>query len=98
MHYDNPEFKSDIVDDSGLTMYFTQNELRPNDLGLLVLGDGYPNGIQIPPNSENYEYTTICYPECTTGYIPDDGIYVVSGLLHTHLAGIILLHLEMKFL
>ncbi len=88
MHYDNPQLKTDIVDNSGIKLYFT-NELRQNDLGLLILGDDMPLSLQIPPNSENFEFTTICYPECSQLFFPEDGVYAVSGLLHTHMTGII---------
>ena len=44
MHYDNPQLMSDIVDDSGVKLYFTQKELRPNDLGLVKLTDDLPIG------------------------------------------------------
>jgi hypothetical protein len=87
MHYDNPELRTDIVDNSGIRLYFTKNELREYDLGLLTMGDNEPLSLQIPPNSNSYEYTTICYPECSDRFFPNDGIYAVGGLLHTHLSG-----------
>ncbi len=37
MHYDNPLELDNIVDDSGMRLYFTK-ELRVNDLGLMILG------------------------------------------------------------
>ncbi len=87
MHYDNPQGLSNLVDNSGLKLYFT-NQLRQYDLGLLILGtEGNPLSIQIPPNANAFKISTTCYPECTTRFFPEDGIYAVSGLLHTHLAG-----------
>jgi hypothetical protein len=57
--------KSDIVDDSGIKFYFTE-ELRQHDLGLLVLGaEGNPLSLQIPPKSSKSAFTSTCYPECT---------------------------------
>ena len=43
--------------------------------------------MQIPPNSKNFTKSSICNPNCTQRFIPDDGITVFSGFLHTHLAG-----------
>lgn len=65
MHYDNPELKNDIVDKSGLRLYLTK-QLRDHDLGLITLGtDGAPMSLQIPPQSNEFTYTSICYPQCT---------------------------------
>ena len=65
IHYDNPDLKDDIVDDSGIKLYFTE-ELREHDIGLLILGTpGNPLDIHIPPNTNRIEVTSICYPECT---------------------------------
>jgi dopamine beta-monooxygenase len=86
-HYDNPNLLPDIVDNSAIKLYFTQKELRPNDLGLLRLTDDNTIGIQVPPKANNFQLTTICYPGCTNQFFPDDGINAVAGFLHTHLAG-----------
>ncbi len=65
IHYDNPELKNDIIDNSGIKLYFTET-LRTYDLGLLVLGSDFtPVSIQIPPQSQNTVFTSTCYPECT---------------------------------
>ena len=65
IHYDNPKFLNDIVDDSGVKLYFTE-KLREIDLGLFQLGsDGSPLSLQIPPRSNLFSFTSICYPECT---------------------------------
>ena len=85
--YDNPDLRNDIVDNSGIRFYYTE-ELRKYDLGLLTLGAaGNPTSIQIPPKSNKFISYSTCYPKCTQKYIPDEGIYAVGALLHTHLAG-----------
>ena len=90
MHYDNPDLKTDIIDNSGVRFYFTE-KLRKHDLGLLQLGaqglGDWPMAIQIPPKANNLELKTACYPKCTEKFVPEDGIYAVSSLLHTHMAG-----------
>jgi hypothetical protein len=43
--------------------------------------------LQIPPQSKDFSHTSICYPACSERYFPADGITVLSGFLHTHLAG-----------
>ena len=65
MHYDNPSLKPDIIDDSGLRLYFT-HQLRAYDLGVLTLGvEGSLSSLQIPPKSNNLTFTSICYDKCT---------------------------------
>ena len=57
-------------------------------MGILTLGtQGNPLALQIPPNSEKIDLKMTCYPKCTEKFIPDDGVTVIGGLLHTHLAG-----------
>ncbi|RNA04066.1 dopamine beta-hydroxylase [Brachionus plicatilis] len=72
---------------SGLKFKFTKN-LRKYDLGVLSIA--VPTNqldIVIPPRTDSVKLTSICYPECTKNYIPEDGITVFAGNLHTHLAG-----------
>ena len=48
---------------------------------------GNPTSLQIPPRSNKFTSYSTCYPKCTEKYFPDEGIYALSALLHTHLAG-----------
>ena len=65
IHYDNPELKSDIIDNSGIKFYYTQ-KLRKYDLGLMLLGSQFNSlALQIPPKSNKYTFTSTCYPQCT---------------------------------
>jgi hypothetical protein len=85
-HYNNPQSLPNIVDDSGIKLYFTY-KLRQYDAGVMMLRDNTPIGIQIPPKAQNFTMSTICYPDCTNQFFPKDGLHVIWGLLHTHLAG-----------
>ena len=67
-------------------IYFTY-QLRQYDIGVLILTDNAQKGIQIPPQAENYTISTICFTECTTNFLPADGITAFAGALHAHLAG-----------
>ena len=65
IHYDNPDLKNDIIDNSGIKLYFTE-DLRENDLGFLILGSpGNLLDMHVPPKSNNLEISSICYPDCT---------------------------------
>jgi dopamine beta-monooxygenase len=82
-HYDNPDLKENIVDDSGVRLYVTPT-LRKHDLGAVQLSNSL---LQIPPSTESILVPAVCPSECTNAYIPDEGITVLTGVLHTHLVG-----------
>lgn len=87
MHYDNPTLENNLVDSSGIQLVYTHS-LRKHELGMLTLGtDNSALSIQIPPLTDSLKLTSICYDECTRQFIPEDGITVVTGFLHTHLSG-----------
>jgi hypothetical protein len=65
IHYDNPKEIKNIVDDSGVKLYFTR-QLRQHDLGLLTLGtEGTASSLQIPPKSNDFISSSICDSFCT---------------------------------
>ena len=87
MHYDNPEMFDNIVDNSGVRIYFTR-QLREFDLGLMTIGTCLDaSNVQMPPKTESITFNTICHPECTKQIIPAEGVYIIAGFLHTHLLG-----------
>ena len=46
----------------------------------------YPTTMFIPPRSNKYTLASYC-PEQCTNYLPKEGITIIAGFLHTHLAG-----------
>lgn len=87
LHYDNPQLLTNVVDNSGIRLYYTKT-LRQHELGLLMFGvDGSFQSIMVPAHTDELSLTNICYSNCSQKFIPDDGIYIISSLLHTHLAG-----------
>ncbi|CAL4133676.1 unnamed protein product, partial [Meganyctiphanes norvegica] len=84
-HYDNPTMDKGVVDSSGIRVYHTDN-LREHDAGLLTLGHNVLPQHIIPPGQE---FTTVghCSAECTQTMLPETGINVFQGMLHTHLLG-----------
>ena len=63
IHYDNPKFKADIVDNSGLRIFLT-DQLREYDTGVIMVGHEITPFMIIPPNEE-WETTAHCTPSCT---------------------------------
>ncbi|CAG0892814.1 unnamed protein product [Darwinula stevensoni] len=86
MHYDNPQLIDGIHDDSGLTIYYTDN-LRTYDMGTIVLGYIVTYTQLVPPGLGDFMTVGHCPGECTEMYIPPEGIHIFSGLLHSHLLG-----------
>ncbi|KAJ3063263.1 hypothetical protein HDU98_000914 [Podochytrium sp. JEL0797] len=66
IHYNNPDLLSNVTDNSGMRLYYT-NVLRPNDIGVLTLGS---QEINIPGNSPNYTFTpwNVCPSSCTNQF------------------------------
>ncbi|XP_037780094.1 DBH-like monooxygenase protein 1 isoform X2 [Penaeus monodon] len=85
MHYDNPNFRQGIVDNSGVRIFLTEN-LRENDAGFLILGHVVESTHIIPPERK-WKSVSHCDGGCITQSIPAEGIKVFQGLLHTHLLG-----------
>ena len=63
---------------------------RKYDLDLMIFGTMGRNGLlsfTIPPYTDSMTFTSICYPECMNNFL-DEGIYVIGGIMHTHLLGL----------
>lgn len=89
-HFDNPERKSGVIDNSGIRISLTKN-LRPNDLGLLNLGLTTDFYNVIPPNQKDFISKAYCSASCITegleaAKIPE--INVVGILQHANVFGV----------
>ncbi|XP_064084237.1 DBH-like monooxygenase protein 1 [Macrobrachium nipponense] len=85
LHYDNPNLKRGVVDNSGIRIFHTEN-LRPNDAGILIVGHSV-SPIQIVPPGREWMSVGICSSNCTKENIPWSGIKIFAGFLHAHLLG-----------
>ncbi|XP_017885001.1 MOXD1 homolog 1-like [Ceratina calcarata] len=85
VHYNNPEMRK-VVDSSGVRLHLTPN-LRPQEAGILVAGVAVSPLHLIPPKQKEYATAGYCTPHCTNTMFPEDGVNVVSVVLHSHLAG-----------
>lgn len=85
-HYDNPALHTPLIDNSGIRIHYTDN-LRTYDTGMLLVGSEV-NFLQFIPPKQNL-FTSIghCSSECTSQGLPPSGIKIISGVLHSHLAG-----------
>uniref|UniRef100_T1IHN6 DOMON domain-containing protein n=1 Tax=Strigamia maritima TaxID=126957 RepID=T1IHN6_STRMM len=87
IHYNNEQLKNDLIDSSGIRLYYT-SQLRPYDVGVLELGLEYTAKMGIPPLENEFILQGHCIPECTEKGIPPPGIVVFASQLHTHMTGI----------
>ncbi|XP_064648503.1 DBH-like monooxygenase protein 1 [Lineus longissimus] len=89
IHYDNPELRSDIFDNSGMRLTYTA-QLRPHDMGVLTVGKIVSLSHVIPPQQEAFISNTKCNEKCFNAAFESDGvdeINVFGAAPHTHLAG-----------
>ncbi|KAG6448889.1 MOXD1 homolog 1 [Manduca sexta] len=82
IHYDNQALH-EVLDSSGIRVHYTP-ALRAHDAALLGAGVGVSALHVIPPKQRRYRTVGICSPECTNNTMPEEGINIVSVLLHAH--------------
>ncbi|XP_011550979.3 MOXD1 homolog 1 [Plutella xylostella] len=82
VHYDNQALH-EVLDSSGIRIHYTPS-LRAHDAALLGSGIGVSALHVIPPKQRQYRTVGICSPECSTNTMPEEGINIVSVLLHAH--------------
>ncbi|XP_060092503.1 putative DBH-like monooxygenase protein 2 [Heteronotia binoei] len=88
VHYSNFDLIPDLIDNSGIRLYYTP-ELRPYDMGVLQTGlFTFPIHF-LPPGVDAFNSYGLCnssqFEELNGTPVPD--MYVFGYLLHTHLAG-----------
>merc|ERR1711962_1482719 len=85
-HYDNPALHAPLVDSSGMRIRYT-SKLRQYDTGMILMGSEV-NFLQfVPPRQQQFRSVGHRSGLCTRQGIPETGIRIISGVLHSHLAG-----------
>ncbi|KAH9627764.1 hypothetical protein HF086_011142, partial [Spodoptera exigua] len=74
---------SRVLDSSGIRVHYT-SALRQHDAALLGAGIGVSALHVIPPKQKQYRTVGICSTECTQATLPEEGVNIVSVLLHAH--------------
>ncbi|CAL8141885.1 unnamed protein product [Orchesella dallaii] len=87
-HYDNPNLLPNLKISVTLEAFYT-DKLRPNDVGMLQLGQSIPGStsIVIPPSSLDHVIYGHCAGACTERMIPKGGVKAFAAFLHTHTSG-----------
>ncbi|XP_040570289.1 DBH-like monooxygenase protein 1 isoform X3 [Lepeophtheirus salmonis] len=84
IHYDNPS-RDPIEDSSGIRIFYTPN-LREHDTAMLLIGTEVNFLHLIPPHQEGFTSLGRCVSDCTKNGLPSEGITLINGVLHSHLA------------
>jgi Copper type II ascorbate-dependent monooxygenase, C-terminal domain len=87
VHYDNPELLEDIIDSSGVRIYYV-NKSRPIQVGFFDIGDPMIALTDRPVGEGVREHTFECGGECSATVLPDGGVTVLRSTLHMHRTGI----------
>ncbi len=86
-HYDNPERKSGLKDESGILIYYVEMEhFRPLEAGIFSVGD--PNVWLFPtPIPEGISSWHITCPESCTRSVLEEKVTIMTVQLHMHAVG-----------
>ncbi|XP_064083982.1 MOXD1 homolog 1-like [Macrobrachium nipponense] len=85
LHYENPNLRKGIVDNSGLRIYYTE-KLREHDAGMMILGLNV-SPMQIIPPGQHWLSIGHCSSDCTGQHLPEKGVNVFGAFLHAHALG-----------
>ncbi|XP_052251385.1 DBH-like monooxygenase protein 1 isoform X1 [Dreissena polymorpha] len=89
-HYDNPNGRDDILDNSGIRITLT-SELRAQEAGMLVMGLLTSFKQVVPPGQSNFVSRAFCRDDCIRLGLTQANIaeFKIFGVLqHSHLAGV----------
>ncbi|XP_052251389.1 DBH-like monooxygenase protein 1 [Dreissena polymorpha] len=89
-HYDNPDGRADILDNSGIRITLT-SELRSIEAGMLQMGHSVNFRQVIPPNQSNFISRGYCRDTCIQLSMAQANIteFKIFGVLqHSHVAGV----------
>jgi len=86
IHYENTARIENVVDSSGFRIIYT-DEPREFDMAMLMLGAMVSITTMIPPRQTSFTTAGYCHAACTESTLPEEGVTIFSGFLHTHDAG-----------
>jgi len=60
---------------------------REHEAGEIMVGHDVSPALTVPPDTTNFITAGHCSSDCTAKHFPREGIKVFNSLLHSHLAG-----------
>jgi hypothetical protein len=94
IHYNNPWLDSGTLDSSGVRIYYT-SELRPQEFGMLQLGDPFVSLYGQPVGDGFVQHTFDCPASCSSLALKEP-ITVVREWLHMHRTGQSMLNYQIR--
>jgi hypothetical protein len=94
IHYNNPWLDTGILDSSGVRIYFT-SELRPQEYGMLLLGDTFLSLYGQSVGDGFVQHTFDCPASCSSLALKEP-ITVVRESLHMHRTGQSMLNYQIR--
>ncbi|CAL1540451.1 unnamed protein product [Lymnaea stagnalis] len=85
-HYNNPDLRTDFVDNSGMRLYLTK-QLRQHDAGIIEAGLAVDMNLVVPPYESSFVMRGYCQSSCVDQGVGDQEIHIFANLLHAHLLG-----------
>eukprot|EP00005_Dracoamoeba_jomungandri_P003953 CAMPEP_0174259122 /NCGR_PEP_ID=MMETSP0439-20130205/7994_1 /TAXON_ID=0 /ORGANISM="Stereomyxa ramosa, Strain Chinc5" /LENGTH=662 /DNA_ID=CAMNT_0015342897 /DNA_START=1104 /DNA_END=3094 /DNA_ORIENTATION=+ len=85
IHYTNPQRDVGVIDDSAFSMTYITENFRPDDVGILIVGDPGVNFPPIPARSPSVHYEAECPSVCTEKFT--NPIHVFGDMMHMHFSG-----------
>jgi len=82
VHFNNYDGRADIVDSSGVKLYYTATPRKYN-AGVLTLGDPTISALPIPAGVSSWDFQSECPSECTGAKWPHN-ITIFAGYNHAH--------------
>ena len=86
IHYNNPRFVRNVVDSSGVRLYYTSVK-RQHDMGLMQTGDPWLGLYGSRVGSGLTQHQFICPASCSRQFGRNSPLQVVRESLHMHQAG-----------
>jgi Copper type II ascorbate-dependent monooxygenase, N-terminal domain/Copper type II ascorbate-dependent monooxygenase, C-terminal domain/DOMON domain len=88
IHYDNPDFVTGLLDNSGTKIYYTTKK-RQYDIGIIQIGDPFISlyGTQVGSPAFISRHTFDCRDDCSLVFL-NQSITVISEHLHMHKSGV----------
>ncbi|BFZ05906.1 hypothetical protein BsWGS_08945 [Bradybaena similaris] len=85
-HYNNPDMRTDFVDNSGIRLHLT-TDLRQHDAGVVMLGLNPDKYHIVPAHEGSFLSRGYCQADCIGETIGDQEVHVFAAFLHAHLLG-----------
>jgi hypothetical protein len=83
VHYDNPWLETDVLDSSGVRLYYTSKK-RQHNLGVFMLGDPFVQLFGQPVGSSTHRFD--CPSSCSS-FALSENVTVIREYLHMHKVG-----------